>query len=270
MGAPTRRFAGRDFVIPGAASKRNISTLDVGSASGSNLLILAVTKKGIPFSAETDYPDPNDRVNYAVNSNELKAQIGQGSDGFDAGRFALAPSNDPGVGGAPRVGMVRVNEAVKGTGAIADVDTDDVIDVSSVGYGLYVNQIQFKISAGTDSLSKKLSTKFEGEELIKDNIDNQLLTISYTGTGADAIVQLDPVGSLVIEPAATVPDNLSLSLATYETVQSLIDAINGFRNASAAQVYTASLVGDGSFQTKYLDKVITADAEDCKTASYTV
>jgi hypothetical protein len=257
MGTSPVRFDGQDLYQPGAYSKRDISAANKGAASGSNLLILAETSKGIPFNATADYSDPNDRVNYVNGTTQMKEKIGTGNNGYDAARFALSPTNQPGVNGAPRAGMIRVNKATKGALTILDVDSDNVLDIKSVDYGLYVNQIQVKIDAGTN-VGKRLSVKFEGETKASDDLDNQLIEISYSGAGTAAVLQIDPVGSLVIEPTGAASDNISLAMATYTTVQALADAINAFSPA----VYTAVVIGDGAFQTKYLDKVIAGDAVD--------
>jgi len=263
MGAAARRFDGRDFYISGAASKRNISGLDIGAASGSNLLQLGVTKRGIPFNASSDYPDANDRVNYCTNTNELKTKVGIGNDAYDCARFTLAPSNDPGVNGAPKVGSVRVNKATKASSVVKDIDTDDVLDLTSVGYGLYTNQIQYKISAGSVS-GKKLSTKFEGEEVVTDNIDKQLISIQYTGAGTGCVLTVDPAGNLTTTCAGAASDDLSISLATYNNIQSLVDFLDSQAN------YTALLIGDGTFPTNKLDKIISGDAVNIKPAAYNI
>lgn len=262
MGISPVRFDGKDLFQPGYYGKRNISALDIGAAQGSRLLILGECKGGIPFNATTDYPNAEERINWISDSDTLNKLIRDGAAYYGA-LFALTPSNQPGVNGAPAVGVIRINKATKGSYSIDDIDSDLVVDVKSKDYGLYTNQIRFKISAGTTK-GKQISVKFEDQTVEGDNITLELLKVQYVGAGTACALTIDPLGNLTTTvTGGPGSEDISISLASYDTVASLVAYFNSLG------VYSATLLGDGTFATNKLDKIIAADSVDIKT-EYTV
>ena len=63
MGTAPVRFDGKDLYQPGYYGKRDISSLNVGAASGSRLLLIGECKGGVPYDKTTDFPNADDRVN---------------------------------------------------------------------------------------------------------------------------------------------------------------------------------------------------------------
>ena len=155
MGVKAVRFNGKDLYKPGYYGKRDISALNVGAASGSRLLLIGECTGGIPYDKTVDYPNADDRVNWISDTTTLKNWIRSGK-AYRGALFALNPTNEEGVNGAPAVGIIRVNKATKGTLVIEDIDTDNVLDLESVNYGLKENQIRLTVAAGTNK-GKKLT-----------------------------------------------------------------------------------------------------------------
>jgi hypothetical protein len=263
------RFDGQDIVQPGAYSKRNTSGLDTGSASGSRLLLLAESKGGIPFNANTDYPEAGDRVNWVSNTTNLKEIIRTGSRAYDGSLAALTPSNDPGVNGAPAVGVIRINKATRSSVVVKDTESGDVTTVYSLGYGNYTKQIQHKIEAGTNT-GKKATVKFEGNTYVQDDVTNELFTVLYTGAGSASLLTLDPTGNLVIANTGAATDDITIDLTAFEDVNAIVEALNAFKNPGDQSVYTAVVIGDGAFKSAKLDKVIAGDAINPKAAAVTL
>jgi len=262
------RFDGKDLYRPGYYGKRNVSGLDVAAASGSRLLLIGECKGGIPFNASTQYPNAEDRINWVSNTNEINSILRDGAAYYGA-LFALNPSAQAGVNGAPYVGVIRVNKATRSSLTIQDVDTDDVLDVYSKDYGLYTNQIRFQVSAGTTK-GKKISVKFETTTVEKDDITEEVLSVQYTGTGSACAMTLDPAGNLVMTTTGgAAGDDVTIDLTTYTTAAELVAYLNAYQNTGGTNVYSATLLGDGSFLTSQLDKIVAGDSVDVKT-SYTI
>lgn len=252
-------FDGRDLYQPGYYGRRNISGLSVGSATGSRLLMLGECKGGIPFNATSDFPNAEDRINWVSNTDDLNKILRDGPAYYGA-LFALTPTSQPGVNGAPAVGVIRINKATKSTSTVKDVDTNNVLDLKSTGYGLFTTQIRRKISNGTTK-GKKISVKFEDQTIEGDNITNELFSLQYIGAGSACSLTIDPVGNLVTAvTGGPGGENLSIDLTSFDTVANLVAAIN------ANAVYSAVLLGDGAYKVSELDKVVIGDAVSIMTA----
>lgn len=258
MGVSPIRFAGKDLYQPGYYGKRNTSSAAGGGASASTMVIVGECKGGIPFNATTDYPNSLDRINFVSNTNELNSIIRDGKAYYGA-LFGLTPSNEPGIGSPSQVGVVRINKATKGTSTVKDVDTYDVIELSSKGYGIYTNQIRRKISNGTNE-GKKISVKFENQTVEVDDLTYNLFTIQYIGAGTACTLTIDPEGNLVTSvTGGPGSEDLTVDLTAFDTVGDLVAYLQ------SQTVYTTVLTGDGTLDITKMDKVIIGDAVDIKT-----
>ena len=260
MGVSPVNFAGRDLFQPGYYASRKYVGLSGGGVTGSRLLIIGECKAGIPYSASADHPNAEDRVNWVSNSSELNDVLRDGPAYYGA-LFALTPSPD--VPGAPAVGVIRVNAATKSAKTINDIDADPILDIKSADYGLFTNQIRFKISAGTTE-GKKISVKFEDTTIERDNITEKAFVLQYVGAGTACALTLDPAGNLVTTvTGGPGGENLSIDLTAYDTVGNLVAYLQ------TLTVYSAVLVGDGNLAPSTLDKIKAGDAVNIITA-YTV
>lgn len=264
MGVPAVRFDGKDLYRPGYYARRRYQLANTGAASGSRLLVIGSSEAGVPYNATTAHPNADDRVNWVSSLEEIQALI-RGGPGYYGCLFALTPSGDAEVNGAPAAGFIRINEAVQGAKTILDTEAGNLLDIKSVDYGLYTNGIRFKIIAGTVK-GKQMIVKFEDQTITGDDLAYELFSIQYTGNGTTAVLTLDPAGSIVVTIAGQSDGttSLSMSLATYTNVGDLVAAIN------AQAGYSASTVGDSTFPTAQLDKVLVGDAVSVKTSAYTV
>jgi len=185
-------WEGQDLYIPGAYSKRNTKGNATGGATSSGIVLIGECRAGIPFNATTDYPNPEDRINWVSNTLELNAILRDGPAYYGA-LFALTPSNQEGVNGPSQVGVIRVNKATQSSRTVLNTESAAVLDIKSKDYGLYTNQIRTKISAGTNvANSYKVVAKIEDTTITIDDIIDQMFSIQYTGNGAACVVALDP------------------------------------------------------------------------------
>lgn len=148
---------------------------------------------------------------------------------------------------------------IGGTGnTLAALITDD--------YGIYNNQINFSISAGSVSgnkivisLAQTTVNNVIGGTLVADNLSRALFSIQYTGVGSAATITIND-SSLTTNVTGAIADNLNIPFATYTTVQQVVDFIN------ATGKYTATL---SSVAVSILNSVAEFDpksAVDIKTA----
>lgn len=250
-------FAGKDLYQPGYYGKRNFLGASGGGASGSRLLLIGESKAGIPFNASGDYPGAESRINWVANTADLVKVLRDGPAYYGA-LFALTPSTE--FDGAPAVGVIRVNKATRSAKTINDVDTDPILDIKSLDYGLYTNQIRFKISAGTTA-GKKVSIKFQDSTIEQDNIVDKVFSFQYVGAGTACALTLDPVGNLVTTvTGGPGGENLSIDLTAYDTVGNLVAYLQ------TLTAYSASLTGDGNAAVSKLDKIKAGDAVNIVTA----
>jgi hypothetical protein len=268
-GAAPVRFNGKDLYVPGYYAKRNISALTKGAATGSTVLVIGQSTSGIPFNANTAYPNSEDRVNWIENSSQLKGQIESG-DLYDGILFSLNPSNDDGINGAPIVGGVRVNKATQSSLTLQNSDgvPSDLLDLLTSVFGSNSGQTKIKVSAGTNK-GKQIITEYKDSNVSADDVGYDCIIIQYTGAGTACVLEINtdsPTPTLTTTVTGG-PGNedLSLDLLAFETVSTLADRINEDPSGS----YTASVVEKSTLESSKLDEVLTADAVDILTA-YTI
>lgn len=273
-GVPVTRFNGQDIYLPGYYAKRVVSKAARGGASGSVIAVLGSTEGGVPYNAAS-VPDV-EKQNWVSGDTDLKAVLRAG-DGFYGAKFVLTPTTDSEIGRPAAAMFIRVDPATQSTMTLKDGSALDVIDLTSRDYGLWTNDIRVKVATGTTAGTKKVSTKLfdsDGNEITQeiDNIQRIGFTLNYAqggGTGTTALFGVDHDGNFTTTIGVETGDNLTLSLATYDTLVKLVTAINAF---AAAGTYTAVLTSDANYPTAKLDDVsgidcyggVTADVKaDC-------
>ena len=166
---------------------------------------------------------------------------------MDAVRLAF----DPGGGLNPqRVFAVRVNPAVQGTVELVDGSANDMVELKSRDYGLYINQINVVLAAGTN-FGKKFTVSFQSDDdEVFNDIRRQSFTIEYTA-GACTMTIVNNSGNQTL--TSTV-GGLSIDLNDYPTIGELTAFINDQTN------FTCSVVsGQENAATLELDAVSALD-----------
>ena len=123
-----------------------------------------------------------------------------------AGIFAFEPSADAAIpGGAQKEILVKVNPATASGVSLPDDNGSDSLDITSKDFGLFTNQINIDVSAGTLN-GKKYTVVFEGTVEVFDNIggaDEGLFDLTYT-PGADGYdTALGTISAVSLVIAAT-------------------------------------------------------------------
>jgi len=179
---------------------------------------------------------------YFRKSHNLQEQLGSG-ELFDAARFAFNPSRDDPqeIRGAQQVIAVRANPATQSTLTLQSGAAADLIDLTSVGYGEYANQITATVAAGTDgALGKKLTIGQTGESNeVGDNLGYlPVFIIRYTNLGGSTCaLTISDTALTTLTAGPNVPaDDLSLSFTTYNTISKLVAAIDAHANYEAVAV----------------------------------
>jgi hypothetical protein len=250
-GVSPANFNGQSLFVPGSYAKRNMTAGDAGNISFSTMVLLGECTGGIPYQATSEYPNAENRINWISSTAECNSILRSGPSYYGA-LFALTGSNDPRVNAPQKVGIIRVNPATRAMRIVAS-DTGNCMDIKSLDYGSWTNQIQTKIEAGT-TVGKKLTVQFQGNTITGDNISYGLFSIIYTGVGTPAVITIDPAGVLTTTCTGASGDNLSITLSNYVNVGALVGYLQGIPN------YSTVLLGDPNFPLAQLDKVTAGDA----------
>jgi hypothetical protein len=156
------------------------------------------------------------------------AALGSG-DLVDAITRAFDPSSD--VAGPATIIAVRVNPAVQSSLVLKDASNASVITLTSTGYGQYTNQIKAKVEAASVQ-GLKLTTELGTTYYSQDNIYRAPFSIQYSGGQASATMSVNNSTVTLSAPAGT--PVATIPLATYPTVQQLVDYINTVSGFSAS------------------------------------
>lgn len=241
-------FNGQLLITPTTASAVDDTALNPSNLTVGNVLaIVGACTAGQPNTALV-FGNPDD----------AQAQLGTG-ELASAVRKAFAPSNDDNVNAPSQIIAVRVNPATQAALALSDVTPTPVINLVSTDYGLYTNQIKVKIEAGSTT-GKKITTQLGNDFYVKDNIARNSFQVQYTGGQATSRMQVNGTTLVLEAPNATVV--ATIDLATYPTVQQLVDRIN----ATSGFIST---VQDGNGQTGTLNALDYFTNQDVKTAAFT-
>ncbi len=171
---------------------------------------------------------------------------------------AFDPSSD--TNGPSKIVAIRVNPALQSALVLNDSTPAAAINLTATGYGLYTNQIKVKVEAATN-FGSKLTTQLGNSYYSADDVYRKAFSLQYTGVAANATITISGTTVTLIAPVGTTV--ATIDLATFQTVQQLVDRINVVSNFSATV-----LEGNGNKATlNALDFVTTVDV---KTALYTV
>ena len=229
-------------IIPGAYSRINSVRGAAGIAASNNGVVMGRSTGGKPTTL------------LQFNTITEAVSVLRGGPLMEAVRFAF----DPGGGLNPqRIFAVRVNNATVASLVLLNT-TNPMITLTSLDYGIYVNQIRVTVETGTN-FGKKVTVEFQNDPAeVFDDIRRQSFTIQNTG-GASNMTITNNSGAQTLVTDTTNPLNINLN--EYNTVGELVAFINSQTG------YTCSVVsGQENASPLELDGVT---AQDIGTASYT-
>lgn len=240
-------FNGRLLVTPVTASVVDDSALANRNLDVGNIVALVGRSTGGKPNTVLRFGSPSEAI-AALGSGEL----------VDAIKKAFDPSAQ--TGGPATVVAVRVNPATQSVLNLLDAGSAPVIALASTDYGLATNQIKVKVEAGTTA-GKKLTTQVGNSYYTADNVARRALQIRYSGAQATGVATIN--GTTMTLQAPTGTTVASIDLATYNTVQKLVDRIN------VVASFTASVL-DGNGEAPTLNGLDYITTVDVKTADYVV
>ncbi|MDP3327203.1 hypothetical protein [Parvibaculum sp.] len=240
-------YNGRLWTSPAVMSRVDDSAMYNPNLNVGNVLAVIGTSTG---------GEPNKAVPFG-SAAEAAAYFKSG-ELVDGIAHAFDPSSET-AGPATVIG-VRVNPAVRSTLSLLNASAAAVIALTSSDYGLYTGQIKVKIESGAVA-GKKLTTQFQNDVYTQDNVHRNALSVAYSGAEETGVITISN-GSFVLQaPAGTTV--ATIALATYPTIQELVDRINSVADFSAS-------VLDGNGAKPALNGLDSVTAQDVKTAAYTV
>lgn len=239
-------FNGRLLVSPTVSSVVDDSALANRNLSVGNVVALVGRSAG---------GQPNTALRFG--SPSQAAEVLQSGELLDAVIKAFDPSSQ--TGGPAEVVAVRVNPATQATLALLNASSATVVNLTSTDYGLWTNQIKVKIEAASTA-GRKLTTQVGNDYFSQDNVGRAAFSIQYTGAQASATMTVNGTQVVLAAPSGTTV--ATIDLATYPTVQQLVDRINATAGFAAA-------VLDGNGSTPSLQGLDFVTTQDVKTASYT-
>lgn len=155
--------------------------------------------------------------------------------------------------------FMRVNSATQSTLDIKDAAAATVGTLTSTDYGLKTAQIKIKIETGTTA-GLKVTTGVGNALTVQDNIYRNAFSIQYSGGQSTATMTISNTAVILSAPAGT--PVATIDLATYPTVQQLVDRINTVTSFAATVVDS-----NGAKPTLNALDSVTA-AADVKTTAY--
>lgn len=210
-------FNGQLLTTPTTASK-----VDDSGLRNQNLTVGNV----VAYLGSANGGQPNTELRFGSPS-EARAVLRSGPL-LDAVERAFDPS--PSTGAPSTVVAIRVNPATQAVLMLEDGDANDVIELTSEDYGLHTNQIRVKVEAGTNA-GKKLTTQFGNAYFSQDDVSRNAFSVLYGGGEATAIMTVSNTQIILEAPADTVV--ATIPLATYDTMQKLVDRINAVPDFTA-------------------------------------
>lgn len=238
-------FNGRLYVTPTTASLVNDTAMAPSSLTIGNILCLIGASAGGTPLLPTLFGNPSD-VLAALISGPL----------CDAAVAAFSPSTQ--TNAPSEVMCVRVGSATQATLTLLDAAAANTIALTTNQYGLVANQTKVKIASGSVS-GKAVTVQVGNNFATQDNIGRNAFTIQYSGGQSTASMTITESTLTLFAPNAT--PVATLALASFPTVQNVVDAIN-----SVAGFTATAAVGSGS--TSALNGLDHTSAQDVKSAPY--
>lgn len=208
--------------IPGAYSRNNFISNEGGGVSSGNIVIMGDSELG----------KPNELLVFG-SANDARDALSSG-DGLEGVIQAFAPGNDL----TPQeVGFIRVNPGTQSERTLQKTASDRY-KVKSFSYGVPMNQVRLKFSAGTTVGSYKIESEYKTNSVELDNIERESFSIQYTGAGTPATIDINATTLTTTITGGAGSEDLALTLADYPTISELVQVINN--NAA----YTAVVLTD--------------------------
>ena len=240
-------FGGKFLAEPTAASVIDDSALESPGAVG--LLAVGILGTGTGGTPQTPI--------LLSNPAEAREKL-RGGDLLQGALNAFSPSAN--VPGASFVFATRINSATAATLALLETATT-VITLTSKEFGLIANQIQVKIETGTVT-GKKITTLLGEDTVVQDDVAENAFEIQYTGADGTCTMTVTAT-TLTTTTGATPAEDISITLADFESFTDLANTINAF----ALGVYTFTTKINNPSQAPVLMDFVTA--VDIKTSPVT-
>lgn len=227
MGAKPAIFqsAGRisNHYRPGAYSRRNFVPDAGGGVSSGNICIMGPSETG----------KPHELLVFAT-ANDARAALTAG-EGLEGIIQAFNPGNDL----VPQqVGFMRVNKGTQSTRTLK-LSAADQITVKSFDYGVPMNQIRLKFSAGSVS-GYKIETAYKTYSYSADNIEKESFSIQYVGAGTACTMTIDGTNLTTTVTGGPGGEDLNIALADFPSISELVQTLNTYTGVYSAEVLTGA------------------------------
>lgn len=249
-------FAGQKIILPGSYTQRMFPVNQgAGAVTGEVLILGEATKGGIPYTAFTDVAD----IINVVDGQAQALEVFGGGDVYYGAEFYLTPTKDTRFNTPSQANCIVVNQMTQAT-TILLATASPIIDVAFNKFGVDGNTAAVQVSSGTN-VGQMIQMIYKGTEVLKqDDVSLSLMSIRYTGGGSAAVMTINGT-TLTTTVTGAASDNLSITLANYTDMGSLINFINTQPN------YTCLLTGQSDEFTNVFDAVtsqaIKASAYEC-------
>lgn len=247
-------FAGQKIIIPGSYSQRLFpEDQGAGAVTGRAIIMGEASKGGIPYNA---YDEVDDVINVVEGQAQALNVFGGGTIYYGA-EFYLTPTKDERFNKPSEAACIVVNQMTQAELELTASSTP-IIDVAWNKFGTDGNSAAIKASSGSTT-GKKIEVIYKGNDVIdQDDTTLPLMSIQYTGTAVTSTMTINAT-TLSTTCAAVAADDLSITLAEYTDMGSLINFINNQAN------YTCTLTGQSDEKTTVFDAVTT---QDIKSSAY--
>jgi len=214
IGKRTFQSAGQisQHLIPGGYSRIDSVKGAAGLASANNGVIMGKSKGGKPQTL----------LQFNTRAEAVNAL--RGGDLMEAVRLAFNPGNDY----VPQtIYAMRVNTAAAGTLSLYETPpaTNLMITVTSLDYGLWVNQIQLTLASASPS-GKKVTISYQSDEdEVFDDIVRQSFTIEYTDAACSMTI-VNKSSAKTLTTTAGYFNSNPITLTDFDTMGEMAAFIN--------------------------------------------
>jgi hypothetical protein len=238
-------FNGRQWISPATMSMVDDSAMVSQSLSVGNVAAYIGQSAGGQPNTPLVFGSPSQAQATLVGGELLQAVL-----------KAFNPSNE--TGGPSTVVAIRVNPAMQSALVVNDASSTPSINLSSADYGLRTNQIKVSFAAGSTQ-GVHVTTQLGSAVYSQDNLYAAPFSVQYTGLLASAAMSITDATVTLEAPIGTVV--ATIDLATFPTIQELVDNINSHANFTAA-------VQGGAGPQPALNGLDALNRQDIKTAPY--